>query len=49
VDLAEEDIDRVLGTNLKGTILPVRACLPLLRARAVMTEVFDQLIAGDTA
>src|SRR5215471_16753236 len=31
-DLTEEDLDQVLGTNLKGTILSVQACLPALVA-----------------
>ena len=29
-DLTESDLDQVLGTNLKGTILSVQACLPAL-------------------
>jgi len=33
-DMTEDDIDAVLGTNLKGTILTVQACLPLLKASA---------------
>jgi 3-oxoacyl-[acyl-carrier protein] reductase len=41
-DMTEEDIDHVLGTNLKGTILSVQACLPLLarsgRGRVILTS-----------
>ena len=49
-DLAEEDIDAVLGVNLKGTILSVQACLPLLRAsghgRVVLTSSITGPITG---
>ncbi|HEY2128554.1 MAG TPA: SDR family NAD(P)-dependent oxidoreductase, partial [Streptosporangiaceae bacterium] len=29
-DMTDEDIDTVLGTNLRGSILSVQACLPAL-------------------
>ncbi len=49
-DLTEEDIDRVLGTNLKGTILTVQACLPLLaasgRGRVILTSSITGPITG---
>ena len=42
-DMTEEDIDQVLGTNLKGTILSVQACLPALarsgRGRVILTSL----------
>jgi 3-oxoacyl-[acyl-carrier protein] reductase len=49
-DLAEDDIDRVLAVNLKGTILAVQALLPLLRAsgrgRVVLTSSITGPITG---
>ena len=45
-DLAEEDIDRVLGTNLKGTILTVQACLPLLKASGRGRVILISSITG---
>jgi 3-oxoacyl-[acyl-carrier protein] reductase len=45
-DLAEEDIDRVLGTNLKGTILTVQACLPLLQASGRGRVILISSITG---
>jgi 3-oxoacyl-[acyl-carrier protein] reductase len=49
-DLAEDDIDAVLGVNLKGTILSVQACLPLLRAsghgRVILTSSITGPITG---
>jgi 3-oxoacyl-[acyl-carrier protein] reductase len=49
-DLTEEDIDRVLGVNLKGTILTVQAFLPLLRAsghgRVILTSSITGPITG---
>jgi 3-oxoacyl-[acyl-carrier protein] reductase len=49
-DLAEEDIDQVLGINLKGTILSVQACLPLLRAsghgRVILTSSITGPVTG---
>ncbi len=45
-DLTEEDIDRVLGTNLKGTILSVQACLPLLAASGHGRVILVSSITG---
>jgi 3-oxoacyl-[acyl-carrier protein] reductase len=49
-DLTEDDIDRVLNTNLKGTILAVQACLPLLKAsrrgRVILTSSITGPITG---
>jgi 3-oxoacyl-[acyl-carrier protein] reductase len=49
-DLTEEGIDQVLGTNLKGTILSVQACLPLLRrsgrGRVILTSSITGPITG---
>ena len=49
-DITEEDIDLVLGTNLKGTILTVQACLPLLassgRGRVILTSSITGPITG---
>jgi 3-oxoacyl-[acyl-carrier protein] reductase len=49
-DMTEEDIDRVFGTNLKGTILTVQACLPLLagsgRGRVILTSSITGPITG---
>jgi len=49
-DMTEEDIDLVLGTNLKGTILCVQACLPLLarsgRGRVILTSSITGPITG---
>ena len=49
-DLTEEDIERVLGVNLKGTILSVQACLPLLarsgRGRVILTSSITGPITG---
>ena len=49
-DLTEEDIDRILGTNLKGSILSVQACLPLLRAsgrgRVILTSSITGPVTG---
>jgi 3-oxoacyl-[acyl-carrier protein] reductase len=49
-DMTEEDIDHVLGTNLKGTILSVQACLPLLarsgRGRVILTSSITGPITG---
>ncbi len=50
VDLSEEDIDDVLGCNLKGTIFAVQACLPALeasgRGRVVVTSSITGPITG---
>jgi 3-oxoacyl-[acyl-carrier protein] reductase len=48
--LAEEDIDRVLAVNVKGTILSVQACLPLLKAsghgRVILTSSITGPVTG---
>jgi len=42
VDMTEDDLEEVLGTNLKGTVFAVQACLPALaesgRGRVVVTS-----------
>jgi 3-oxoacyl-[acyl-carrier protein] reductase len=49
-DLTEADVDQVLGTNLKGTIFSVQACLPALtrsgRGRIVLTSSITGPITG---
>jgi 3-oxoacyl-[acyl-carrier protein] reductase len=49
-DMAEADIDQVLGVNLKGTILAVQACLPLLTAsghgRVILTSSITGPVTG---
>jgi 3-oxoacyl-[acyl-carrier protein] reductase len=49
-ELTEEDIDRVLDVNLKGTILAVQAFLPLLkssgRGRVILTSSITGPITG---
>jgi 3-oxoacyl-[acyl-carrier protein] reductase len=49
-DMTEDDIDRVLGANLKGTILTVQACLPLLarsgHGRVILTSSITGPITG---
>jgi 3-oxoacyl-[acyl-carrier protein] reductase len=49
-DMTEEDIDGMLGTNLKGTILTVQACLgPLAasgRGRVILTSSITGPITG---
>jgi 3-oxoacyl-[acyl-carrier protein] reductase len=49
-EVTEADIDVVLGTNLKGTILSVQACLPLLKAsgrgRVILTSSITGPITG---
>lgn len=49
-DMTEADIDLVLGVNLKGTILSVQACLPLLkrsgRGRVILTSSITGPITG---
>src|SRR5258708_14366042 len=48
--MTEADIDQVLGTNLKGTILTVQACLPHLgasgRGRVILTSSITGPIDG---
>lgn len=49
-DLTEDDIDSVLRTNLKGTILTGQACLPLLaasgRGRVILTSSITGPLTG---
>ena len=49
-DLREGDLDQVLGTNLKGTILSVQACVPALadsgRGRIIITSSITGPITG---
>jgi 3-oxoacyl-[acyl-carrier protein] reductase len=50
VDMTEEDLDLVLGTNLKGTVLTVQACIPALarsgRGRVILTSSITGPITG---
>jgi 3-oxoacyl-[acyl-carrier protein] reductase len=49
-EMTDENIDEVLGTNLKGTILTVQACLPALaasgRGRVILTSSITGPITG---
>jgi 3-oxoacyl-[acyl-carrier protein] reductase len=49
-DLTEEDVDQVLGINLKGTIFAVQACVPALarsgRGRVILTSSITGPITG---
>src|SRR6202162_5951530 len=49
-DLTESDLDQVLGTNLKGTILSVQACLPAVvssgHGRVIITSPMTGPITG---
>lgn len=49
-DMSEADIDRVLATNVKGTMLAVQACIPALaasgRGRVVLTSSITGPITG---
>ena len=49
-EMTDEDIDAVLGTNLRGTILSVQACLPALaasgRGRVILTSSITGPITG---
>jgi 3-oxoacyl-[acyl-carrier protein] reductase len=49
-EMTGEDIDEVLGTNLRGTILSVQACLPALaasgRGRVILTSSITGPITG---
>ena len=49
-EMTEDDLDVVLGTNLKGAILTVQACLPLLKAsgrgRVILTSSITGPITG---
>jgi 3-oxoacyl-[acyl-carrier protein] reductase len=49
-EMTEENLDEVLGTNLRGTILSVQACLPALAAsghgRVILTSSITGPITG---
>ena len=49
-EMTDEDIDTVLGTNLRGCILSVQACLPALaasgRGRVILTSSITGPITG---
>jgi 3-oxoacyl-[acyl-carrier protein] reductase len=49
-DMTEDDLDSVLGCNLKGTVFAVQACLPALsasgRGRVVITSSITGPITG---
>ena len=49
-EVTEDEIDQVLGVNLKGTILSVQACLPLLRrsgrGRVILTSSITGPVTG---
>jgi 3-oxoacyl-[acyl-carrier protein] reductase len=49
-DMTEADLDEVLGTNVKGTVLAVQACLPHLiasgRGRIVLTSSITGPVTG---
>jgi 3-oxoacyl-[acyl-carrier protein] reductase len=49
-DLSPEDWDRVVGTNLKGTFIAIKACLPYLKksdqGRVVITSSITGPITG---
>jgi 3-oxoacyl-[acyl-carrier protein] reductase len=49
-DMTEANIDEVIGTNLKGSILSVQACLPALaasgRGRVILTSSITGPITG---
>jgi 3-oxoacyl-[acyl-carrier protein] reductase len=49
-DITDDDIEQVIGTNLKGTILSVQACLPALtssgRGRVIITSSITGPITG---
>jgi 3-oxoacyl-[acyl-carrier protein] reductase len=49
-EMTDEDIEAVLGTNLRGTILSVQACLPALaasgRGRVILTSSITGPITG---
>jgi 3-oxoacyl-[acyl-carrier protein] reductase len=46
VDLTEEDVDVVLGCNLKGTMFSVQACIPALEASGHGRVVLTSSITG---
>jgi 3-oxoacyl-[acyl-carrier protein] reductase len=49
-DMTDDDIDQVFGTNLRGTILSVQACLPALatsgHGRVILTSSITGPITG---
>ncbi len=45
-DMSEDDLDQVLATNLKGTILAVQACLPALRRSGRGRVIITSSITG---
>jgi 3-oxoacyl-[acyl-carrier protein] reductase len=49
-DMIDDDIEQVIGTNLKGTILSVQACLPALASsghgRVILTSSITGPITG---
>lgn len=45
-DMTEADIDHVLGSNIKGTILSVQACLPALAASGHGRVIVTSSITG---
>jgi 3-oxoacyl-[acyl-carrier protein] reductase len=49
-EMTDEDIDTVLGTNLRGSILSVQACLPALAAsghgRVILTSSITGPVTG---
>jgi 3-oxoacyl-[acyl-carrier protein] reductase len=45
-DMTETDVDLVLGTNLKGTILAVSACLPAMKAKKSGRIILTSSITG---
>lgn len=45
-DITEEEWDRVLAVNLKGTFLAVQACLPVMRAQGNGRIVITSSITG---
>ena len=49
-DMSSEDWDHVMGTNLKGTFLPIKACLPHLKksdqGRIVITSSITGPVTG---
>ena len=50
VDMTEQDVDTVIGSNLKGTMFTVQACIPALEAsghgRVVVTSSITGPITG---
>ena len=45
-DMTDDDIEQVFGTNLRGTILSVQACLPALAASAHGRVILTSSITG---